>query len=157
MPPQLSLLIITSDLEQAFRARHLRKAGFDSKARHGVTSGVSRETSLNNAFARSNNHQTWLNKWSQNLACGVMTASTVIYPRNVTPHPHREDLGAPGVCVGTCGNGGQRPMRSCDRCGQRPLRSTTAVCERVLGYGVRAPVSYGNQREQTGENEFLQE
>ena len=43
---------------QAFRPRHLRKTGFDGEVRHGVTSGVSRETSLNHAFARSRNRPT---------------------------------------------------------------------------------------------------
>ena len=43
-------------LHQAFRARHLRTTGFGGEVRHGVTSGVSRETSLNYAFAQSNAH-----------------------------------------------------------------------------------------------------
>ena len=32
-------------LHQAFRARRVRKSGIGSEVRHGVTSGVSRETS----------------------------------------------------------------------------------------------------------------
>ena len=34
-------------LHQAFRARHERKSGIGGEVRHGVTSGVSSETSLN--------------------------------------------------------------------------------------------------------------
>ena len=34
-------------LHQAFRAKCVRKAGIGGEVRHGVTSGVSRETSLN--------------------------------------------------------------------------------------------------------------
>ena len=34
-------------LHQALRARHVRKNGIGGEVRHGVTSGVSRETSLN--------------------------------------------------------------------------------------------------------------
>ena len=34
-------------LHQAFRARHVRKTGIGGEVRHGVTSGVSRETSSN--------------------------------------------------------------------------------------------------------------
>ena len=45
---------------QAFRARHLRKNGFDGEVQHGVPSSVSRETSLNNAFARSTNRLTYI-------------------------------------------------------------------------------------------------
>ena len=34
-------------LHQAFRARRVRKNGISGEVRHGVTSGVSHETSLN--------------------------------------------------------------------------------------------------------------
>ena len=34
-------------LHRAFRARHVRKTGIGGEERHGVTSGVSYETSLN--------------------------------------------------------------------------------------------------------------
>ena len=35
-------------LHRAFRARHVRNNGIGGEVRHGVTSGVSRETSLKN-------------------------------------------------------------------------------------------------------------
>ena len=45
-------------LLQAFRARRVRRNGIGGEVRYGVTSGISRETSLNDAFARSSNQQT---------------------------------------------------------------------------------------------------
>ena len=45
-------------LHRAFRARHLRKNGFGGELRHGsITSGVSRETSVKNVLAGSNNQR----------------------------------------------------------------------------------------------------
>ena len=38
-------------LHKVFRARHVQKNGIGGEARHGVTSGVSRETSLNRHVA----------------------------------------------------------------------------------------------------------
>jgi hypothetical protein len=42
-------------LHRAFRARHPLKNGFGGEVRHGVTSSVSRETSVTNVFAGSKN------------------------------------------------------------------------------------------------------